>query len=81
MYSNKLINELIADFRAYERGEGEALTYDQCQVLLNSEEHEAFIYDYGLYQDIMNFRDHLELEMDDDLDGYYENQRIQAYNA
>lgn len=79
MYNPKLINELIADFKAWENGEGDALTYYQCQILLEAEEHEAFMYNHSLYQDIMDFRDHLEINSD--LDGYYENQRMQAYNA
>ena len=81
MYCDKLVTSLIEDFRKWERGEGAPLTYDQCSVVLASEEHEAFMFDYGLYRDIMDFRDHLELEMDDDLDGFYENQRMQCYNA
>lgn len=78
---DKLVTELIEDFRAWERGEGAPLTHDQCSVILEAEDHEAFMFDIGLYRDIMDFRDHLELEMDDDLDGFYENQRMQAYNA
>jgi hypothetical protein len=81
MYNPKLVTELITQFKNWESGHAEPLTYDQCSVVLASEEHEAFMFDYGLYRDIMDFRDYLELEMDDDLEGYYENQRMQAYNA
>ena len=76
--NNKLIIELIQDFRAWETGTGEGLTHMQCEILLEAEEHEVFMFDQSLYQSIMDYRDHLELESD--LDGYYENSRIQAYN-
>jgi hypothetical protein len=81
MYSEKLVTELIIQFKNWESGHAEPLTYDQCSVVLASEEHEAFMFDHGLYRDIMDFRDHLESEMEPDLDGFYENQRMQCYNA
>lgn len=60
--NDKLIRQLVQDFKAWDQGLGKPLTYDQCQILLEAEEHEVFMFDYSLYQDIMEFRDHLELE-------------------
>lgn len=42
----------------------EQLTYEQVRFILNNEEHEIFAYDYGLYRDIQDYADYLEMEME-----------------
>lgn len=56
----KTIDQLISQFQAYEYGRAEALTLAECEYLLSNEEQ----IDFSLYQDVMNFRDHLELELE-----------------
>lgn len=54
--------ELISQFKDFEAGYAEPLTFEECSQVLAEEEHEAFMYDFGLYRDIMDFRDYLEME-------------------
>ena len=54
--------ELIAQFKDFEAGYAKPLTFEECSQVLAEEGHEAFMYDFGLYRDIMDFRDYLEME-------------------
>ena len=54
--------DLIVQFKNFESGYAEPLTFEECSQVLAEEGHEAFIYDFGLYRDIMDFRDYLEME-------------------
>ena len=58
----KTVTQLIVQFKNYQAGYDYPLTFDQCCEVLACEEHDAFMFDYGLYRDIWDFRDHLELE-------------------
>ena len=58
----KTTTDLIVQFNNYQSGYAEPLTFEECSQILEEEEHEAFTYDFGLYRDIMDFRDYLEIE-------------------
>jgi hypothetical protein len=38
------------------------LTLKEIQFLLENEEHEIFAYDFGLYREILDYADYLEME-------------------
>ena len=57
-----MINELVEKFNQYQRGEIDSLTMKEIQTLCSAEEHEVFMFDHCLYRDIMDYRDHLEME-------------------
>jgi hypothetical protein len=58
----KTVTQLIVQFKNYQAGYDYPLTFDECSEVLKHEDHQAFDFDYGLYRDIMDFRDYLELE-------------------
>jgi hypothetical protein len=55
---------LINKFKGYQVGRNKGLTMDECQLLLENEDHECFMLDYSLYSDIMDYRDHIYEEME-----------------
>ena len=53
---------LIKKFEQYEMTGENPLTMKEAQFLCENEDHDAFFFDYTTYRNIMDFRDHLELE-------------------
>jgi hypothetical protein len=58
----KKVNDLIVQFNDFQSGYAEPLTFEECSFVLDHEDHEAFMYDFGLYREILDYRDYLELE-------------------
>ena len=58
----KNTTDLIVQFNDYQSGYAEPLTFEECNQVLDHEDHEAFIFDHGLYREIMDFRDYLEMD-------------------
>jgi hypothetical protein len=56
------VEKLIVKFKNFEAGYEYPPTLEEVQFLCQNEEHELFAFDYSLFRDIMDFRDHLELE-------------------
>jgi hypothetical protein len=57
-----MITELATKFNKYQQGECDGLTLQEVETLLAAEDHPIFIHDHWLYRDIMDYRDHLEME-------------------
>jgi hypothetical protein len=56
------VTNLIKKFNDYQVNNTNTPTLEEMQFLCENEEHEAFFFDYYLFRDIMDFRDHLEIE-------------------
>lgn len=57
-----MIEKLIEKYRHFEQGMGIGLTFEEVQFLCDNEEHEVFMFDFSLYRDLMDYRDHLQEE-------------------
>ena len=53
------VNELIKQYKSWECTGNNPLTKLEVRFLLENEEHEAFFMEWSLYQDLMNYEDHL----------------------